>query len=362
MTGVKVGDDRPRLAALMESTRPTPPPSGAIQQTVVLVAAIVALALLAVRLADVILMAFGAVLVAVLLNALAEPLHARLRLRRPLALTLAVVMAVAFVATVIWTFGRQAEAQFVALNAVLPRAWDELQSRLSTTPFGGAALTKLEDWRGFGWLVSLGPKLAADAASGLAGTIIVLFAGLYLAYHPSSYVDGALMLFPRPRRERARQVLDQIHRALRQWLVGQLCSMALVGVTTGIGLAIVGVPSAAALGLIAGIGQFVPVVGPMVATLPGLLVALETGPQTLLWAGLVYLVSAQLEANLITPLVLRQLAQLPMAVTLFAVLAMGVLLGPLGVLFATPLAVVAYVFVRMIYVEGVLGESLGPSV
>lgn len=70
--------------------------------------------------------------------------------------------------------------------------------------------------------------------------------------------------------------------------------------------------------------------------------------------------SAQLEANLITPLVLRQLAQLPMAVTLFAVLAMGVLLGPLGVLFATPLSVVAYVMVRMIYVEGVLGETLTP--
>ena len=49
-----------------------------------------------------------------------------------------------------------------------------------------------------------------------------------------------------------------------------------------------------------------------------------------------------------------------MAVTLFAVLAMGVLLGPLGVLFATPLSVVAYVFVRMIYVKGVLGEVLTP--
>ncbi len=343
----------------MESSSP-PPPGDPIRHNVILVAIIVGLALLAIRLADVILMAFGAVLVAVLLHAIAEPLHRGLRLRRPMALTLAVVVVVACVAAAVWTFGRQAEAQFIALNDVLPRAWSELQARLSSTPFGGAALAELEQWRGFAWLVSLGPKLAADTAGGLAGTIIVLFAGLYLAYHPGSYVGGVLMLFPRPRRERARQVLDQIHRALRQWLVGQLCSMALVGVTTGIGLAVVGVPSAAALGLIAGIGQFVPVIGPMVAPLPGLLVALEAGPQTLLWAGLVYLVSAQLEANLITPLVLRQLAQLPMAVTLFAVLAMGVLLGPLGVLFATPLAVVVYVFVRMVYVEGVLGEVLGP--
>ena len=81
----------------------------------------------------------------------------------------------------------------------------------------------------------------------------------------------------------------------------------------------------------------------------------------MLWAVVVYLVSAQVEANVITPLVLRQLAQLPIAVTLFAVPAMGVLLGPLGVLFATPLAVVAYVWVRLVYVEGVLGEHLTPD-
>lgn len=266
----------------MAPTTRGPSVHAAIQQTVVMVAAIIALTLLAIRLADVLLMAFGAILVAVLLNSLAEPLQTRLRLGRILALTAAVLVSVACVAIAIWTFGRQAEAQFIALNEGLPHAWAELQARLSSTPFGGAALAKLEDWRGFGWLVSLGPKLAADAAGGLVGTIIVVFAGLYLAYHPHAYVDGALLLLPARRRERALAILNETYRALRQWLIGQLFSMVLVGVTTGVGLAIAGVPSAAALGLIAGLGQLVPVVGPMVAPLPGLLVALEAGPQTLL--------------------------------------------------------------------------------
>lgn len=199
----------------MKSTSPTSSPGGSFQHNVVLAAAIVGVALPAIRLAAEIMMAFGAVLVAVLLQAIAEPPHRRLGLRRPLALTLAVVVLVVCVAATVWIFGRQAEAQFIALNDVLPRAWNELDTRLSSTPFGGAALAKLEQWRGFEWLVSLDPKLAADAAGGLAGTIIVLFAGRYLAYHPAPYVDGVLMLFPLPRRERARQVLDQIHRALR---------------------------------------------------------------------------------------------------------------------------------------------------
>jgi len=342
----------------MNDASPPHPARAAVQRAVILVLTVVGLALLAVRLADVILMAFGSVLVAVLLHAVAAPLQSKLRLARSLALSLAVVLIAAVFAAAVWAFGRQAEAQFAALTDLLPRAWTQLQARLAPTPLGAAALAKLEHLRGFEWLVSLGPKLAADAAGAMAGTVIVVFAGLYLAYHPQSYLGGALLLFPRSRRARAEAVFLETHKALRQWLIGQLCSMVLVGVTTGVGLAIAGVPSAVALGIIAGIGQFVPVIGPMAATVPGLLVALEIGPQTLLWAGVVYLVSAQLEANIISPLVLRQLAQLPMAVTLFAVLAMGVLLGPLGVLFATPLAVVVYVLVRMVYVEGVLGERL----
>jgi predicted PurR-regulated permease PerM len=132
-------------------------------------------------------------------------------------------------------------------------------------------------------------------------------------------------------------------------------------VSVGIGLWFVGVPSPFALGVLAGLGQFVPVVGPMVATVPGLVVAAGQDVETLLWAGVVYLAAAQFEANVFTPLILRQMVELPMAVTLFAVLAMGVLLGPLGVLFATPLAVLAYVVVRMLYVEGVLGDVADSS-
>ncbi|CAN7251230.1 AI-2E family transporter [Phenylobacterium sp. LjRoot225] len=331
-------------------------PRDDLQRGVLLVLGLVALGLLAVRLADVLLMTFGAGLIAVLLHAIAEPLQRRAKMGRTAALTVAVlVVALAVVATV-WTFGRQVEAQFASLSDLLPRAWVQLQARLSASPLGAAMLRELDDRFGAGWLIDLGPKVAAQAAGAVAGTVIVFFAGLYLAYHPESYLRGFLRLFPPRLRARARTVLEATGLALKQWLVGQLFSMILVGVTTGVGLALVGVPSAFALGVIAGIGQFVPVVGPMAATVPGLLVSLAAGPQTFLWAGAVYLAASQLEANLITPLILRRLAQLPMAVTLFAVLAMGVLLGPLGVLFATPLAVVVYVLTKMVYVEGVLAD------
>lgn len=339
------------------STLPTPPfPRDGLGRAVVLGAALLVLGLLAVRLADVLLMAFGAVLVAVLLHAVAGPLQRWARLGQKVALTAAVFLILAALALVVWAFGRQAEAQFASLSELLPRAWTELHHRLDGSAMGQDALRRLDSLRSIGWLVNLGPRLAAEVAAAAAGTVIVVFAGLYLAFHPGSYFGGVLLLFPRSVRPRVREIFVAAYVALKQWLVGQMFSMLLVGVTTGVGLAIAGVPSAIALGIIAGIGQFVPVIGPMAATVPGLLVSLEAGPETFFWAAVVYFGASQLEANLITPLVLRQLAQLPMAVTLFAVLAMGVLLGPLGVVFATPLAVVTYVLVKMAYVEGLLGE------
>ena len=132
----------------------------------------------------------------------------------------------------------------------------------------------------------------------------------------------------------------------------------LVGGSVALGLWWVGVPSPLALGVLAGIAQFVPVIGPFVATVPGLILAAVQGPQTFAWATVIYLGSSQFEANVVTPLLLRQMVELPMGLTLFAVLAMGVLLGPLGVVFATPLTVVAYVVVRRVYVEDLLGDRM----
>jgi len=323
------------------------------------IAALLLLALLVWRLADVLLLAFGAVLTAILLHALAEPLVRRLRLPLPVALGVAVAgMVVAGTGTA-WLFGQQLAVQLVALGELLPRAWSALQAPLSSSPLGAYVLDDLQRLRhADGLVVQTASRLIQGSASAAAATVIVLFAGLYLAFHPATYLRGLLHLVPLSGRERMATVLGASGQALNRWLLGQLVSMLLIGVTVGVGLWWAGVPSPLALGVLAGLAQFVPVVGPMAATVPGLIVAASHGPQTLAWTAAVYLGASQFEANVVTPLLLRQMVELPMAVTLFAVLAMGVLLGPLGVLFATPLAVLAYVVVRHVYVEDVLGDRL----
>lgn len=322
-------------------------------------AAILAIAaLLLWRLADVLLMAFGAVLTAILLHALARPLTIRLHLPRPAALGLAILVLLAAVAGSLWLFGQQVVIQLAALGELAPRAWDAIREPLSGSPLGTYVLDDLERLRhANGWVVDTASRMVRGSASAVAATVIVLFAGLYLAFHPATYVGGLLRLIPTGARARSAEVLNACGEALNRWLLGQLVSMVLVGASVGLGLWAVGAPSPLALGVLAGLAQFVPVVGPMAAALPGLVVSAGVGGETLFWTAAVYLGAAQFEANVVTPLLLRQMVELPMAVTLFAVLAMGVLLGPLGVLFATPLAVVVYVVVRHAYVEGVLEDG-----
>jgi predicted PurR-regulated permease PerM len=348
---------RAALALRLAAPQPGNVTSRDFLRRLLAVVAIVVLAVVAWRLGDVLLLAFGAALVAGLLHALANPLVEKAGLGRPLALSVAALVLVSALGACLWLFGQQGALQLAALGELLPRAWSLIQSRLADSALGAVLLQDLRRIGGFdGWLLQISPSLLRGAAGAGAATVIVLFAGLYLAFHPRTYVGGLLRLFPISRRARAAEIFQACAKALHGWLIGQLISMVLVGVTTGAGLWIAGVPSAFGLGLLAGVAQFVPVVGPMAATVPGLIIAAAESPETLLWAAVVYVGAMQLEANLITPLLLRQMVELPMAVTLFAVLAMGVLLGPLGVLFATPLAVVAYVLVRMAYVEDLLGD------
>lgn len=311
------------------------------------------------RLTDVLLLAFGAILVGILLHALSAPLTTRLRLPRPVALVTALAGLVAAITGALWLFGQQIAVQAAALGELLPRAWAAVQGQLSASPLGGYVLDDLQRLRhADGLVVETASRLVQGSAGAAVAVVIALFCGLYLAFHPATYLRGVLHLAPPGARARVKAVLFACGAALNRWLLGQLVSMIVVGGAVGLGLWWAGVPSPLALGVLAGIAQFVPVVGPWAAALPGLIVAAAQGPQTLAWAAAIYLGSSQLEANVVTPLVLRQMVELPMGLTLFAVLAMGVLLGPLGVVFATPLAVVAYVVVRQVYVEGLLGDRM----
>ena len=203
---------------------------------------------------------------------------------------------------------------------------------------------------------------AAGAAwhvmDGLIALVIVIFTGLYLAAHPEPYIRGFLRLFPLARRHRIGEVLYACGYTLRWWLFGQLLAMVLVGLTMGIGLAIIGVPLAFALGVVSGLFEFIPTLGPLLGLAPALLLALTDSPSTALWVLGLYSVVQTLESYLLTPLVQQRVVHLPPVVTIVAQVFFTWTVGPVGLLIAVPLIAVVMVIVQMLYVEDFLGDDM----
>lgn len=304
-------------------------------------------------LSDILLLAFGAVLVAVVLRAIARPLEKASTLGPQLSLAAAGLGVLALLVGIGVLFGSQISDQLSSLVERLPAA----TARLSKSePF--QSVSQLLKGSSIGNLLSNALSWGSTVFGGLASFFVVLIAGIYIALSPLTYRDGLLMLFPKAAQKRVSATIDDAGEALRLWLGAQLLAMILVGLMTGVGLAIIGVPSAIGLGLIAGVLEFVPIVGPVVAAVPALLLASTQSWELAAWTLALFVVVQQVESNIIMPLVSGRAVDLPPAVGLFAVIAIGILFGPLGLLLGYPLAIVTDVAVRRLYVRGALGEEV----
>lgn len=131
-------------------------------------------------------------------------------------------------------------------------------------------------------------------------------------------------------------------------------AMAVIGVMTGVGLWMLGVPSALVLGIIAGLLEFIPFAGPILSAIPAVLLALAVSTDLALWTVAMCVFVQHAEAYLIQPVIQRYAVDLPAVILLFSLLAFGAMFGALGVIFAAPLAVVSYVLVKRLYVQEAL--------
>ncbi len=325
-----------------------PPPLRSAASWVAPLAWLVAAAL-AWYLSHVLLLVFAALLLALLLRGLAAPLSRRLPLSDRLALVLVVLALLAGGASALALFGTEVRSQMADLGERLPQAWDEFSERLGSTRLGAQVRERIyesfDGGAGGGDLASMVGRAMAALASTLTDLVLVLVGAVYFAAQHDVYWRGAIGMLPPDWRTDAKDVLTKVGRALRRWLLAQLGAMVLVGTLVGLGCALLGLPSALALGLLAGLTEFVPVVGPAVAAIPALLLAMTVGWETAMWTALLYLGVQQLEGNVISPLVIRSSVAVPPAVTLFAILAFGTLFGVMGVLLAAPLSVMAHVLV-----------------
>jgi predicted PurR-regulated permease PerM len=325
---------------------------------VLIVLLVIALAAAVWQLALVFILGFGAIMTAVTLDNLAAPVAERLRISQHFALALTTIALVLLTVVFLATFGARAADQFSLLAAQLPGAWEATRGWLDSWELGRWLLTIGEDAAtGAASTILSALPLASGLLGWFANIALILVIGIYLAADPETYLNGAIRLLPPSKRKRGRQIINAAGADLRKWLLAMTLDMLFLGTLTGVGLYLIGVPVAFALGILSGVSVFVPYIGPIVAIVPGLLIALSVSPMLALYAAIVYVVAQQLEGNIALPLLQRWTVSMPPALSLLAIVAFGILFGVWGVLFATPLAVVTTRIVRMAYVEDFLEQG-----
>lgn len=200
--------------------------------------------------------------------------------------------------------------------------------------------------------------IVSSVFGAIGGLVLVIFIAMYIAITPDLYRKGVLHLVPHRSRDRAEEVLTTLGTTLRQWLLARLIAMVVIGTLTGCALALLKVKGAAALGVLAGLLEFVPFFGPIVSAVPALGIALLDSPQKALYVLILYLVMQQLEGNVITPLLLEKRLDIPPVLTVLTVAALGVVFGVVGMLIAEPLLAAVLVTTKMLYVNDVVGDEV----
>ncbi|MEZ0612435.1 AI-2E family transporter [Fibrella sp. WM1] len=308
---------------------------------------------------DILLLLLAGVLVAVPMRAAARWVSRKTRWPEGRSLLVVGLVLVGTLVGIGTLVAPQIGAQAQELQKELPNVLQNARRQLEQTSWGRQLVDQIPQspdkiLEGGGG----GRRLAGRVFGVVSGTIntftdlyVVFFLALFLMAEPKLYVNGLVSLVPPAGRQRARHILARIDADLLGWLLGTLCSMAIVGILSYVGLSLLGVPLAGILALFAALITFIPNLGPVLALIPALLFALLDGPQQALYVLGLYVAIQFVESNLVTPLIQKKLNDIPPALLLTAQLIIGAFAGTLGLIMAAPLLVIGMVLVKTLYVQ-----------
>ena len=295
---------------------------------------------------DVLMVLFAATLLAVILHGVARSLARVSGMPFWLSLMLVVLGIVLVLVGLGLVAGPGLSEQAAKLQETLVQQGGALRDKLSQSQWGRVILDQVP--RGLGGQGSGGGGIPSGLAGsvagflsgafGLLGTLaVILIAALYFAASPGIYLNGALRLLPERQRGQAKELLETAGHALWSWSIGQAVDMVVVGLLSGLGLWMIGVPLALVLGVIAGLLNFVPYIGAIAGAVPAVIIAFSVGPSAALWTVALYAVIQGFEGNVMAPMIQRRAVDLPPALTILSQTAFGAILGLSGLIFATPI-------------------------
>lgn len=312
---------------------------------------------------NILMLLFVAILLAVFLRGLADLLNFYVKVSKGLALLIVSLLLLIIFLGSVALLAPSVTEQIKHLREELPNSVANVSQYVSRYDWGKAIIEQLpsadeikDKINTVSFLSSVGDFFSSTAGM-IANFFITILLAIYLAAEPRLYINGFTKLFPLDRRPHVLEVMTEISEMLRWWLIGKFGSMLIIGCLTWVGLSIIGVPLALTLGLIAGLFSFIPNFGPILSAIPAILLAFIESPITAVYVIILYIGVQLVESNLITPWIERQTVELPPALTILSQLILGVLIGGLGLVLATPILAVLLVLIQMLYIQDVLGDN-----
>lgn len=304
---------------------------------------------------------FGGILFSIFLNSISSFLREKTHLKYGVCLFITLLFFTLSFTLIGYFLAPSLAHQFDQLTKDLPLAFSKLMNKFSQYSWAQVIKNEAKPES----VIENSPDLLRKATNAFGNAIewvtnilIMALIGLYCAFEPSVYSKGTIKLFPKAKRPRVIQVMNEIDETLRWWLIGKFFGMFVIGVLTMIGLTLLKVPLALALAIIAAILTFIPNIGPIISAAPAVLLGFVESPQKALYIALLYLGIQTIESYLLTPMVQRKTISLPPALTLSAQVVFGYVIGGIGVAFATPFTAIILVLVKMLYIEDKLHDKV----
>jgi predicted PurR-regulated permease PerM len=295
------------------------------------------------------LILFCGVLIGVFLEALSAP-ATRLGIPRIVGLLAVLIVLSAIAVLFFYFFGASVASQLQSLTSSLDDSASTMRARLEG--WGLTDVLQASDKQLADVLPSIRSVLGRTAAAawgafGIFGnTLVAVMIGIFIAAEPGAYRRSLLAIVPHNKRAGTGRILDEMGATLRWWLLARFVNMTLIFLLTWAGLALIGVPQALVLSLLAGLLAFIPTLGPIIAAIPIILSALSVGVTAALWAIAVCVVVQSLESYVLTPVVQKRAIELYPAFILGLQFIMATIFGVLGLAVATPLGAMALVIWR----------------
>ncbi len=299
---------------------------------------------------NVLLMALAGVLMAVYFHGLADLISQKAKLSRKISLIISIGGTTILFAVMTWFIGARIQNQVTELNNTLPETISTVKAKMSKTPVGQKIL-EYTSGNNSQKLLDTATSFFSTSFGVLGDLYIILFLGVFFTADPSLYQDGIILLLPPQKKPVGRIILNRIRVALKGWLKSMLVSMILISILIAVSLNIVGLPGTTVLGLITGVLEIIPNFGPVIAMIPGVLLAFTIGTKTAVIVALIYIACQTIVASIVTPLLQKRIIDIPPALTLMSQLIMGTLSGIMGIILAVPLLAILIIVIEELHVK-----------